>query len=394
MRLVLWLTLGAGCTQGLSLPAAPARLLAARPALPRAAPPICVSEEESQARAERDETIEYVKTLGLFSGGSLGMFFALSAGGLDDQQAGNVVLLALVGFGAYLLFFDGGVTQAALERQAVQQAAVEEGDIMAAAPRAEVHPAPDAAAAVVTVARDGFARVNEVLSPGAASALLAHVNAEFQAKAAEAAEVETGIPTKNFGDVLMRDNRYDLLLDLDPPVRDALREVLGAVKPVMAGVLGEDAELFELAALISDPRSPRQPVHPDTPHREGSGVAVLTTFVALQDVEENMGPTVIIPQTQTAEAHARFNSRDDGGRAKLALLRQQPNHLGVLRTGDANLIDSRVIHAGGGNDSERRRVLFYMSFRAKGARTPTGSLKYDLRRAGHRLDGAEGWAAA
>lgn len=41
-------------------------------------------------------------------------------------------------------------------------------------------------------------------------------------------------------------------------------------------------QLFELAALISDPRAPRQPVHPDTPFRQGEAAAAVTAFIALQ----------------------------------------------------------------------------------------------------------------
>ena len=84
------------------------------------------------------------------------------------------------------------------------------------------------------------------------------------------------------------------------------------------------------------------------------------------NVEEDMGPTSIVPRTHTAEAHERFNTRDDGGRERIALLREYPNHIGVLKAGDANLIDSRLIHAGGANDSMKRRVLFYFSFRRRG----------------------------
>jgi hypothetical protein len=58
----------------------------------------------------------------------------------------------------------------------------------------------------------------------------------------------------------MKERRYDLLLDLSPPVRAALDEALASLRPLIGGTLGPDAELFELAALVVDPRSPRQPV--------------------------------------------------------------------------------------------------------------------------------------
>ena len=47
----------------------------------------------------------------------------------------------------------------------------------------------------------------------------------------------------------MRENRYDLFLDLDPPVCKALGEVLRVLKPMLTGLLGAGAELFELSAF-------------------------------------------------------------------------------------------------------------------------------------------------
>jgi ectoine hydroxylase-related dioxygenase (phytanoyl-CoA dioxygenase family) len=245
---------------------------------------------------------------------------------------------------------------------------------------------------VAALDRDGAARIDDVLSLETAQNVLAHVTRTLEEKR-KALEAQDLRAEGSFGDVLMRENRYDMLLDLDPPVQAALQEALTAVAPTLAGALGPDAELFELAALIADPKAPRQPVHPDTPYREGEGAAIITTFCALQDIDAEMGPTDIVPRTHTAEAHERFNAKDDGGREKVALLREYGNHKGVLSIGDANLIDSRLIHAGGGNDSRKRRVLFYFSFRRKGKVTPSGSLAYALRREGYTLDQLQSLAA-
>lgn len=353
---------------------------------------------EAQKAAERAETAEYFKTLGGFTGLALGGFVALTQlAGFEDVQAGNLVLVALCLYGAYLLFFDGGVTQAALEKQAIQQLAEEEASVMASAPRAEVGIFEGTAAAAAPAATDflrngGFVRLNGLLSDETAAALLVHINDKLEEKRKEAA-ADMNAETKYFGDVLMRYNRYDLLLDLEAPVRAALAEALPALKQFFAYTLGDDAELFELSAVIADPGAPRQPMHPGTAFRAGEpDAAVVTAFVALQDITEDMGPTCIIPGTATAEAHARFNDVADGGRERIALLREMPSHVGTLARGDANLVDSRLFRAGGSNDSPRRRVLFYVSFRRRGKVTPSGSLLYDLRRAGYALDNTEQWA--
>ena len=57
----------------------------------------------------------------------------------------------------------------------------------------------------------------------------------------------------------------------------------------------------------------------------------------------------------------------------------QPIFRGLLGTGDATLFDSRLLHCGGANESPRRRALFYVSFRARKALAPPGSLLYALR---------------
>ena len=102
----------------------------------------------------------------------------------------------------------------------------------------------------------------------------------------------------------------------------ALEEALAPLREAFSGTLGDDAELFELAALVSDPRAPRQPAHPDTPFRPNDGAAIITAFVALQDIDEDMGPTIYLPGTHTREAHTAFFGGDlHDARGQLQLLR-------------------------------------------------------------------------
>ena len=137
-----------------------------------------------------------------------------------------------------------------------------------------------------------------------------------------------------------------------PQVREALSALIGALQPALCARLGADAQLHELAALVSLPGAARQPVHPDTPMSffeevgegaaveqgpgkgEGEGKAegkaegqgkgagagvgagrgewdeqqpsIVTAFCALQDIGSEMGPTLFLPRTHTAAAHADF----------------------------------------------------------------------------------------
>ena len=81
-------------------------------------------------------------------------------------------------------------------------------------------------------------------------------------------------------------------------MRRALSEILNdsVVGEIYDSVIGDgEGVLHELAALISDPGSKRQVVHPDVAFNSDS--KILTCFVALQDITRDMGPTVFIPDT-------------------------------------------------------------------------------------------------
>ena len=93
---------------------------------------------------------------------------------------------------------------------------------------------------------------------------------------------------------------------------------------------------------LSDRGAPRQPVHPDTGFTPQT--ALLTAFVALQEVTPDLGPTFFLAGTHTRAAHERFNGEPG---EKLQLLRSSPRRIGTLPAGAATLFDSRLLHAGG-----------------------------------------------
>ena len=76
---------------------------------------------------------------------------------------------------------------------------------------------------------------------------------------------------------------------------------------------------------MSDAGASAQPVHFDLDHTRSSRVTLL---VALQDVDEDMGPTVFLPRTHFAPVHARFN--DNEGNGKNELLKSAPQAIGLL----------------------------------------------------------------
>ena len=250
---------------------------------------------------------------------------------------------------------------------------------------------------------NGVVRIDGAIDVSVADELLTYVNGALEEalrSSRDSIMLDAGDNyVQYFGNVLARQDlkcgttrRHDLKLDLTPPVEAALKDLLTNFGPALSECLGADAVLYELAALISDPGAPAQPFHPDTPFLDEQGVAVLTAFVALQPIDETMGPTRFLPASHTAEDHAAFNARDDDGAAMLTLLRSRPCDSGLLGQGDATLFDSRLLHCGTANVSPRRRVLFYASFRARDAKAPPGTLLYDLRERHSLQDWSSCWA--
>jgi ectoine hydroxylase-related dioxygenase (phytanoyl-CoA dioxygenase family) len=218
-----------------------------------------------------------------------------------------------------------------------------------------------------TLKISGVVRIDHVLSKDAADELRAFAYAlrhESEALVASG-EVE---PFQRFADVLLKENRCDLTIPLGSRVvADVLCNVLqeSPVGYTISNLLGKEAVLYELSCLMSDPGSQRQVVHPDTPYREDDEPVLYTCFIALQDINIDMGATIWIPGTNTRQAHELFKDEDTslGESAKDRLLRTTPAVVGLLPKGCCAIFDSRTLHCGGSNKSETSRALFYFTFK-------------------------------
>ncbi|KAJ1397906.1 hypothetical protein B484DRAFT_368727 [Ochromonadaceae sp. CCMP2298] len=142
----------------------------------------------------------------------------------------------------------------------------------------------------------------------------------------------------------------------EPLVRTALREVFTSLRPLLVATVGEEGMLHELSSLVADPGAPRQCVHADT--IDQSMEPMYTFFVALQDVTFEMGHTVFLPRTHTPAAHLMWNVQQS---QKERFLTSLPATSSGLKKGDVAIFDSRVLHCGSANTSDKRRVLFYLT---------------------------------
>ena len=246
--------------------------------------------------------------------------------------------------------------------------------------------------------REGVVRIDGGLTPATADALAAYVDA---LRATSAAEVAAGADASSrFADLVLVESRCDLLLPLEGVVVEALQELLGDARGTLGRVIeatmGEEGIFQEVATLVSDPGSQQQPLHPDTPWQRTP--PLFACFVALQDVDVEMGPTVFLPRTHTREMQDAFygagalNAADrQGVRSNApvdeAFLKSRPVKLGLLKKGDCALYNQCVLHCGSANKSpDRPRRQFYVSFRdpSCGALDARPSIKPEYKTTDHK----------
>lgn len=214
------------------------------------------------------------------------------------------------------------------------------------------------------------------------------------------------------GNIQEADNRSDLKLDLCKPVVEALNQFGARCGGLLTRVTGGNAKVVELAAISSSKGAVAQPVHADTMHgvtrflqsdivmpeanmddgvSEDEGVEddvadivkavatetalIFTSLVALQDIESEMGPTHVWPRTNTVEHHATLWGTSVSGKLSVEEADEafKVEHRKMnLRRGDLVLYDSRTMHCGGANSSDRRRSVLCISTMGPGIR-PDGT---------------------
>lgn len=236
------------------------------------------------------------------------------------------------------------------------------------------------------LARDGVIRIDRALSPDLADAVRDHVLRQ-QKIANEATAQNVHVSREYYGVENRRRHRCDLLLSLvvppeeqeqqeildnkisssnttttTPIIPQVLKELLGqdgTLRPIYEQLVTLQGEFYEFAAVITDPGSDRQQIHPDLPFRYDAPLYV--TFLALQDVTESMGPTTFLLGTQSEEARLKFDdlSQRDG------LLATATSRLALLNKGDAVLFDARLLHCGNANSEVdgATRAMLNFSFR-------------------------------
>lgn len=222
--------------------------------------------------------------------------------------------------------------------------------------------------------KDGVMRIDNTLDGETCDRLRRHV-----LRQQELADVETArnadVSEDYYGVENRRKNRCDLLLSLvsndngddddddgDEVILDVLQQVLGekgTLRPIYEELVSNEGEFYEFAAVITNPGSDRQQIHPDLPHRKEAPLYVI--FLALQDITEEMGPTTFLLGTHTKKERDAFDDRQQ----REEQLSNAKSRLALLNKGDAVLFDARILHCGNANEEEggSTRAMFNFSFR-------------------------------
>jgi ectoine hydroxylase-related dioxygenase (phytanoyl-CoA dioxygenase family) len=239
--------------------------------------------------------------------------------------------------------------------------------------------APDEDRIAAAMEDAGVVRLDAVLSQATAFELRKYILAER-----DRADVDTSTTSRQ-GDSLSRvlspsnsgsgrgsngeatTTRWDVRLPWDAPVERAVHEMLagplGEALHALSG--GDEAPLFECAAIISAEGAAPQVLHSDTVLTDGR--QLFTAFVAMQDIAPHMGPTRFLPATHQGADCASSHNKNARGEMELCEKAVSVSALD-MHAGDCTLYDSRLLHCGGAHRAappatpSSERVLFYVSF--------------------------------
>ena len=150
--------------------------------------------------------------------------------------------------------------------------------------------------------------------------------------------------------------------------------------PLIAAMLGNDAEHSFSGVVYSDPGSPAQCWHIDSPHVSADHLSAhaLNVMIALHDMPLSMGPTELAKGSHRLTNHLQnaalvsdelVYQHETTMPEQLVANTQESVPEGVssaLSAGSCLIFDDRILHRGLGNTSNSRRSMVYFSYRQAG----------------------------
>jgi len=181
-----------------------------------------------------------------------------------------------------------------------------------------------------------------------------------------------------FDEVVQRSpGRWDIPIS---PAEFGVNEHVLPWRPLIAAVLGDDAEHSFSGVVYSDPGSPAQHWHIDSPHVSADHLPphALNVMIALHDMPLSMGPTELAKGSHRLTNHLRnpalvsdelVYQHEKTAPEQLVANTEQAAPGGfssALTAGSCLIFDDRILHRGLGNASTSRRSMVYFSYRQAG----------------------------
>eukprot|EP00040_Diaphanoeca_grandis_P015018 m.76395 g.76395 ORF g.76395 m.76395 type:complete len:355 (+) comp24891_c1_seq6:199-1263(+) len=189
------------------------------------------------------------------------------------------------------------------------------------------------------------------------------LKAELKRELYEKIDSETtpaGDPASCFAKINSRHHRHDMRLRLEGNVSKAVKTVInGCYAAIYLKLFPPAAQLVELGVITSQGGAQRQTIHSDIDF-DADSRRIYTSFMALQDITPEMGPTMIWPGTNS-QYFCEFYKPRMNGPVDQYYSRNTPATM-VVKAGDVVLMDTRVMHCGGENQSRSDRMLMHFSF--------------------------------
>jgi len=227
----------------------------------------------------------------------------------------------------------------------------------------------------------GLVRIQSVLKPALSDACGYHFDDQkimaWMAGTQEAVEDQKIFANRafygqkkgeNFSELQLSMQRGGFAGDFGKNVSDVERHVLadvlldvigpdGTLTPLLESLVTSEGELYELAAILSSPGHEVEGGKIDSILKDEIRLAdvppLFTVYLAIHDVDINMGPTTF------------FTNTHDENVDEQSLNGNAPPRRSIMKKGDAVVIDSRILSTSYSNDSQLGNpfTLLKLSFR-------------------------------
>jgi ectoine hydroxylase-related dioxygenase (phytanoyl-CoA dioxygenase family) len=221
----------------------------------------------------------------------------------------------------------------------------------------------DLKGAAARFAAEGALRTLDVLDAPSVAEARAVVDAALTTRLTAATAAGLGIEKAlGYAEIVQRSSgRYDLPLDLSVG-----RAVDASMRPLISALLGSQAALLLVGAVVAAPGAAEQPWHADSAHLFPESDVMLpahgvNVFVPLVDLEPELGPTELcLGSHHLTRGLAAPYEPDPGLRERIG--HTGPSALALAPAGGAVVFDYRLLHRALPNRSNRWRPILYLTY--------------------------------